>query len=62
VESTCHKKIKRAIAGETISADGLTRHLTDLQTLCEAGRADDLIIEKLREIVSNYRPAFSDAP
>ena len=62
VESTCHKKIKRAVAGETISADGLTRHLTDLQTLCEAGRADDLIIEKLREIVSNYRPAFSDAP
>jgi FlaA1/EpsC-like NDP-sugar epimerase len=62
VESTCHKKIKRAVAGETFPADSLTRHLTDLQRLCEADHADDLIIEKLREIVSNYRPAFSDAP
>ena len=62
VESTYHKKIKRAVAGETFPSDSLTRHLTDLQRLCEADRADDRIIEKLREIVSNYRPAFSDAP
>jgi hypothetical protein len=36
--------------------------LTELQKLCESTRADDLIVDKLREIVSNYRPAFSDAP
>ena len=62
VESTSHKKIKRAIAEETFPADSLSQHLTDLHRVCEAGGADDLIIEKLREIVSNYRPALTDAP
>jgi FlaA1/EpsC-like NDP-sugar epimerase len=62
VESTCHKKIKRAVGADTFPAESVARHLTELQKLCESTRADDLIVDKLREIVSNYRPAFSDAP
>jgi FlaA1/EpsC-like NDP-sugar epimerase len=61
VEATVHEKIKRAVGLEPFPADTLTRHLRELQTLCESGQSEDLIVEKLREIVSNYRPAFSDA-
>ena len=61
VESTEYVKIKRAVGTETLGADSLARQLTDLQKLCEASHAEDLIVEKLRAIVFNYRPAFSDA-
>ena len=62
VEATLHDKIKRAVGADTFSAESVARHLTELQKLCESTHADDLIVDKLREIVSNYRPAFSDAP
>jgi len=61
VESTVYVKIKRAIGTETLCADSLARQLTDLQKLCESSHAEDRIVEKLRAIVFNYRPALSDA-
>ncbi len=62
VEGTVHHKIKRAIGRETFSGGHFSRYLTDLQNLCESGQAEDLVIDKLREIVTNYQPAYSDGP
>jgi len=62
VEGTMHQKIKRAIGRETFSAEIFSRYLTDLQNLCESGQAEEMVVEKLREIVTNYQPAYSNGP
>jgi FlaA1/EpsC-like NDP-sugar epimerase len=60
VEQTVHHKIKRAVGRDTFAAAGFSRVLTDLQHLCESGDAEDLVVEKLREIVTNYQQVYTD--
>jgi FlaA1/EpsC-like NDP-sugar epimerase len=62
VEETVHRKIKRAVGRDTFTAETFSRYLTDLQILCESGQAEELVVHKLREIVTNYQPAYSDGP
>ena len=45
-----------------ISTETFSRYLTDLQHLCESGQAEEMVVEKLREIVTNYQPAYSNGP
>jgi FlaA1/EpsC-like NDP-sugar epimerase len=61
VEATSHDKIKRAIRQQRLGGHQLLAHLADLEILCQHAANDASIVEKLKQIIPNYRPELSHA-